>query len=353
MTNVLLAVLVAFSPLYGMDISIETVTGTGFFGHADGEMARFNMPHGVLVDEMGNVYVLDTFNNMVRMVSQGETTTLTGGIIGLDQFGFPLGHYVDGNVDDAMFYRPMGGAIDGYGRIFLADSLNHSIRLIDGDDVFTLAGGGIPGHMDGVGTDALFSHPSDVAIGPCGSLFVADSLNHVIRKIDMYGEVFTIAGIPGEYGYNDGSAHESLFNSPMGIAVCMDGVIFVADTGNHLIRKIEDGYVATLAGQLVFPGDVEWEYPGGDFDDLPIGGFMDGYEPLFSLPTGIAVFGEDIIVADTANHAIRRILPTGYVMTVASGYFHFPRGVFVWEGMIFVADTGNNMVRIIVEVQHD
>ena len=366
MTHYLLAALLAFTPLVGAPVNVETVAGTGLPGYIEGEQARFNMPHGVVVSEDGTVFVIDTFNNMVRYVLDGQTRTLSGNELGFCQFGFPLGHYQDGNVQDAYFNRPMGAALNSQGRLFIADSLNHSIRLIDGEYVFTFAGSGLAGHVDGFGIEAMFYHPSDVAFGPCGSLFVADSLNHVIRKIDINGEVSTIAGIPGVYGYASGAALESLFNSPMGIAVNYDGVIFVTDTGNHLVRKIEDGQVITIAGQLIFPSDIDWEYAGGEFDDEPIGGFMDGYVSLFNLPTGIAVFGEFIIVADTANHAIRRILPTGYVQTIAGGIevgavdgcqdvasFHFPRGVFVAIDNIFVADTGNNLIRVIMEVQDE
>ena len=366
MTNFVLAALLAFTPLAGRPIYVETVAGTGLPGYVDGEYARFNMPHGVLVNDEGQIFVFDTFNNLVRRVSEGETDTLAGNILYSDQFGFPLGYYFDGLICEAFFNRPMGGAIDSLGRIFVADSLNHSIRLIDGEHVFTFAGNGQAGFGDGFGIEAFFYHPSDVAFGPCGSLFVADSLNHVIRKIDVYGDVSTFAGVPGSYGYVGGNAGLSLFNSPMGIAVNSNGVVFVTDTGNHLVRKIEDGYVTTLAGQLVFPSDIDWEIPGGDFDDEPIGGFLDGYESLFSLPTGIAIFGEDIVVADSANHAIRRILPSGYVYTIAGGIevgasdgnraeasFHFPRGVFAWFDMIFVADAGNNLIRVIMEVEYE
>ena len=364
MVSYLLTALLAFTPMVDVQTNVETVAGTGLPGYVDGEYARFNMPHGVFVTEDGSIIVFDTFNNLVRFISHGETGTLAGSVPGFDQFGFPLGHHLDGMVYEAHFNRPMGGVIDGLGRLFIADSLNHSIRLIDGEHVYTFAGGSQAGFYDGVGIEALFYHPSDVAFGPCGSLFVADSLNHVVRKIDVYGEVSTIAGIPGRYGYASGIAGESLFNSPMGIAVNDDGLIFVTDTGNHKVRKIEDGYVTTIAGQLIFPADIEWENPGGDFDEEPIGGFLDGYEPLFNLPTGIAVFGGDIIIADTANHAIRRILPSGFTETIAGGHevgtidgnageasFHFPRGVFVAFDMIFVADTGNNMIRVILEME--
>ena len=347
----------------GAEVIVETLAGSGLPGHFDGALARFNMPSGVLAIAEDELVVFDTFNNLVRFISCGETATLAGRVLSLNQFGFPEGRHYDGHAHEALFSRPMGGAIDGLGRIFVADSLNNAIRLIDGDNVYTFAGGGTAGHVDGHVLSAGFHHPSDIAFGPCGSLFVADSLNHVIRKIDVHGHVSTIAGTPGVYGYNGGIADEALFNSPMGIAVSGDGVIFVSDTGNHLIRRIEGGLVSTFAGELLLPSDIEWEIYGGDFDEEPIGGFRDGYNALFNLPMGIAVFGDGIIVADAANHAIRRILASGYVELVAGGgdvgavdgnadlaSFHFPRGVYVFGEMIFVADSGNNLIRVIRRV---
>ena len=347
------------------EVTVETFAGSGLPGYSDGALARFNMPHGVLAIAESEVVVFDTFNNLVRFVSYSETATLAGRVLSLDQFGFPEGYHYDGYAHEALFDRPMGGAIDSLGRIFVADSFNNAIRLIDGGYVYTFAGDGIAGHVDGYVSSARFHHPSDIAFGPCGSLFVADSLNHVVRKIDVYGIVSTIAGIPGVYGYNGGFADESLFNSPMGIAVNDDGAIFVSDTGNHLIRRIEGGYVSTFAGELLLPSDIEWEIYGGDFDEEPIGGFRDGYNALFNLPKGIAVFGDSIIVADAANHAVRRILASGYVELVAGGdvgaadgyaelaSFHFPRGVYVFGEMIFVADSGNNLIRVIKGVQNE
>jgi hypothetical protein len=146
----------------------------------------------------------------------------------------------------------------------------------------------------------------------------------------------------------------------MGIAVFQDGTIFVADTENHLIRVIENGYVRTLAGTLLFQDDIEWDNDV-DFDDMPLGSFADGEESGFSLPTGLVLWNDMLIVADTANHRIRGVLPCGYTITIAgNGYaghfdgpasyaeFHFPRGVYVADDKLFVADTSNNIIRSMV-----
>ena len=359
MTAVLLAFVLILAPIPDGSFQVETLAGTGLPGHTDGEGARFNMPQAVLVLPGGEVVVLDTFNNLVRKVSGNVTATLSGRVLDVDQFGFPNGYLFDGELGESLFNRPIGGAVDSLGRILIADSMNHSIRVIDGERSFTLAGSGKSGHVDGASLDALFNHPSDVAFGPCGSLFVADSLNHVVRKIDIYGMVTTFAGVPGYYGFNDGELGEALFNTPMGIAVNSYGVVFVSDTGNHLIRKIYGGIVTTFAGEVIFPDDVEWEFPG-DFDEEPIGGFLDGERGRFNVPQGIFVMEDILIVADAANHRIRGIRQDGYVFTIAGtgevgstggslheATFHFPRGIYVHENTIFVADTGNNQIRMI------
>jgi DNA-binding beta-propeller fold protein YncE len=159
----------------------------------------------------------------------------------------------------------------------------------------------------------------------------------------------------GTYGHNDGPSGEALFDSPMGLAVCPSGRIFVADTGNHLIRAIENDTVSTFAETLIFPGEIDWDVPS-DFDDEPIGGFADGFNAMFSLPAGLALWGDTLIVADSANNSIRAILPTGETITLAgtgyAGYmygttpeFHLPRGVYVLNDTLYIADTGNNVIR--------
>ena len=362
MLTLLLSGILMFSPVYA---EVTTVAGTGIHGSRDGSHAQFNLPASVFGGEDG-LYVTDTFNNMVRRIdSDGYVHRVTGSILGVDRHNFPLGFYVDAVVDYALFNRPVGVAADSYGRVFIADSMNNVIRVIYGEYVFTFAGREGPGHADGRYYEAMFYRPSAIALGPDGTIFVADTLNHVIRAIDLNDNVRTIAGIPGVYGHNDGRAGSARFNSPMGIAVAEDGRIFVADTGNHLIRVIENGRVSTVAGSVLFPADIAWEDPDSDFDNVPIGGFADGYEAMFNLPKGLSLWGEILVVADSANHMIRAVLPAGEVITLAGtgtvGHtdgpaleagFHLPQGVYVrggpYEYRLYIADTGNNKIRVLV-----
>ena len=251
----------------------------------------------------------------------------------------------------ALFNRPAGFAVGANGSIFIADSANNAIRVIENGAVYTFAGGETAGHVNGRLYAARFNQPRAIAIGPCGNLFVADTLNHVIRRISEDGNVTTIAGTPGVFGMRNGAAGTAAFDSPMGIVVCPAGRIFVADTGNHLIRVIENGEVRTLAGTVVLPAE-----PG--FDNYPLGGFADGFAAMFGSPTGLAFWGENLIVADSMNHKIRAVLPTGETITLAgTGYpgylntapasasFHLPSGLYVRNNRLYIADTGNNLIR--------
>lgn len=132
------------------------------------------------------------------------------------------------------------------GTVYVADTVNHRIRKIQGDQVSKLAGTGAEGFVDGVAAKAQFNYPYDVAVGPDGAVYVADAHNHCIRKIQG-GHVSTLAGTGAE-GFVDGAAAEAQFNNPYGVAVGPDGTVYVADQRNHAIRKIQGDQVSTLAG---------------------------------------------------------------------------------------------------------
>lgn len=337
------------------DSSSRTIAGTGSHGAADGAAAQFNLPAGVFGGAGGVIYVVDTYNNLIRRIDAGgSVSTVTGAIAATGEFNFPRGFHRDGAAGDALFSRPASGVLCPEGSMYIADSANHSIRVITGGNVYTLAGG-TAGHADGSVAEARFNRPSAIARGSCGSLYIADALNHAIRRIDPNGNVTTVAGTPGVSGYADGTGGAAQFNGPMGIAVSPDGTVFVADTGNHLIRAIEDGRVRTLAGTLVFPADMSPDWHDDFYiDDAPLGGFADGANgAMFNLPAGLALRGETLIVADSANHRIRAVSPDGRVTTLAGtgepGYsanaFHTPRGVYIRGNELIIADSGNNMIR--------
>jgi hypothetical protein len=216
---------------------------------------------------------------------------------------------------EAQFRTPSGLALSwNYGtattysrRIYIADTGNHTIRQIafvfsfegcpQTRTVVTMAGAaGQPGSADGVGDAARFNSPRGLAAGPDGSVYVADSGNHTIRRITPDGGVTTIAGQAGVPGSDDGLALAAHLNTPSGIAVNANGEIFLTDTGNHTIRMITtDGRLVTIAG---LPGTA---------------GFSDGVGPAarFSGPVGITIAPDgSLLVADTSNQVVRRLALT-------------------------------------------
>jgi sugar lactone lactonase YvrE len=201
------------------------------FSDRKGQLAMFDHPYGVAVDKSGNVYVADSYNNRIRMITpDGSTSTLAGN--GNDGF-------VDGLSSDAEFYVPIGIAIDQQGNLYVGDEGNSSVRKITPDGrVATLAGSGKFSFADGVGKNAVFNAPGAIAIDSHNNLFVADYLNNCIRKVSPEGEVRKIAG-SREKGFADGSPSEAEFYYPFGIAVDGNGVVYVADQFNHRIRKID------------------------------------------------------------------------------------------------------------------
>ena len=227
--------------------TVSTLAGNGTAGFGDGvgTAAVFSGPGGIAVDGNGTIYVADTGNNRIRMITpSGTVSTLAGN--GTTGFG-------DGVGTAAVFSGPRGIAVDGNGTIYVADTGNNRIRKIASiGTVSTLAGNGTAGFGDGVGTAAIFSGPRGIAVNGNGTIYVADTGNNRIRKIASIGTVSTLAG-NGTAGFGDGVGTTAVFSGPRGIAVDGNGTIYVADAGNHRIRMISSGNVTTtLAGVGTF-----------------------------------------------------------------------------------------------------
>ncbi len=215
------------------------------YGQVDGSgaAARFHYPHGVAVDNQGVVYVADTFNSTIRLISPwGDVLTLAGlaRVTGT----------VDGKGNAARFFEPYGLTVDGTGTVYVADVSNQTIRTIaPGGVVSTLAGqAGIKGTADGVGTKAQFSVPADVAVDKTGNVYVMDAGNGTIRVIAPGGAVTTLAGKAGVSGSADGLGSAARFVTPYGITIDPAGHIYVADSRNDTVRQVTPaGMVTTLA----------------------------------------------------------------------------------------------------------
>lgn len=215
--------------------TVTTFAGlAGSAGSTDGPgaAARFNGPAGVAVDASGNVYVADTSNSTIRKLTPGGVVTTLAGTAGA--FGA-----TDGTGAAARFFLPFGVAVDSSGTVYVADTYNQTIRKVTaGGVVTTLAGtAGSPGSTDGLGPAARFRSPRGVAVDSSGSVFVADFDNEVLRKINPAGEVLTLAGSAGVKGSADADGPGARFRGPAGIAVDVAGNVYIADSGNHTVRR--------------------------------------------------------------------------------------------------------------------
>jgi DNA-binding beta-propeller fold protein YncE len=323
----------AARPGPGWTPSARLIAGTGIEGQRDGDAfaAAFSDPFAVAFAPDGSLYVADAgdSNAIRRITPAGDVGTVAGGVEG---FADGLGH-------EARFNTPSGLVVDRAGVVYVADTGNNAIRRIDPSGrVTTVAGDGIAGYRDGPGSIARFDGPIGIAIDVHGRLLVSDTYNDRVRAISLAREVTTLAG-EGVPGLADGPTLAARFDTPTGLAVANDGAIFVADTGNELIRRIgPDGLVSTVQA-------------------IDVSGNAEG----LVRPIGLAVSPSDgrLFVTDRRGRIVE-MTPMGVIRTLAgstSGYadgdnasvrFRAPTGLAIRpDGAIVVADAGNRMIRLL------
>ena len=334
---------------------------TQFNANGTSSAAQFDGPDCVIQDTYSSsstylrYYVADTRNNSIRIIGP-SVTTLAGS-------GFPGSK--DGTGTAAQFNLPGGVALDGTStNLYVTDTNNQCIRkiVLSTGIVSYVTGGGTnpnsgstganPGYVDGSNSSAKFNHPSGIIVGTAsssyfGSLLVADRDNNSIRKVELRSNGAT-STLVGDYtaGFVDGTLTAARFNHPTGVAM-FGSTLYVADTGNHCIRKIQGTVVTTLAGNGA---------PGANDGT--------GVVAQFNAPSGIAVdYLGNVYVADTGNNRIRKITPTGVVSTLAgssqgnttgtaaSAQFNHPSSLFfdsfIRGTAIIVTDRDNNCIRMI------
>ena len=224
--------------------TFNTFAGLGP-GSRDGSnsVALFSSPSGVTVDGAGNVYVADSGNQTLRKILPAGRVATVAGLAGSSGSA-------DGTGGGAQFNFPRKAAADSAGNLYVVDTYNHTLRKITPAGVVTTLAGtpGVPGTNNGTGTSAKFYYPYGLAVDTNGTVYVADTYNHTIRKVTAGGVVTTLAGTPGVHGTNNGTGAAAKFNTPYGLAVDTSGTLYVADTYNHVIRKITAaGVVTTFA----------------------------------------------------------------------------------------------------------
>ncbi|AZT84803.1 hypothetical protein EHN06_15270 [Marinobacter sp. NP-4(2019)] len=335
---------------------IDTVAGNGRRGFAgDGgpaTAARLNYPSDVAVDAEGNLYFADFRNHRIRRMSpEGTINTVAGtGDAGFSGDGGPA--------TDARLNYPSGVAVDAEGNLYIADAYNSRIRRISPDGtITTVAGTGDEGFSGdgGAATAALLNDPRGVTLDAAGNLYIADTRNHRIRRVSPDGTISTVAG-NGKWGFSGdgGPATAARLVYPQGVAVDAAGNLYIADAGNHRIRRVSpDGTISTVAGSDT---GVTGAFGGFSGDGGP------ATAAELNSPDGVAVGAAgNLYISDTGNHRIRRVSPDGIISTVAgigkwgssgdggpatAARVVYPQGVAVDPaGNLYIADYYNHRIR--------
>ncbi len=321
-------------------LTVSTLAGSTTAGHQNGigAAAGFYNASGLALGGDGFLYVGDFANSLVRKINltTSAVTTFTGtGAAG----------YADGTLTTAIFNGSANIVFDKSGNLYVADEENNMIREITtAGNVVTVAGSGVQGAADGIGTSATFNRPEGMVIDAGGNMYVADN-NNTIRKINLSTKQVTTYAGTGVRGFNDGPVASAKFSSPYGLAMDSNGDIYVGDIVNNRIRKItvSTGTVSTFAGS--------------GSQGLSNGSALSA---SFYFPCGVAFDSNgNLYVAELKNNTIRKIATDGVVSTyagtgsagsadgpAASASFSQPIGLVIdASGNMYVADEYNNEIR--------
>jgi DNA-binding beta-propeller fold protein YncE len=319
--------------------NLTTAAGTGRRGSADGPalQAEFTGPFG-MAERNGDLYIIDMPLHRLRVLrASGQVETLAGG---------GKGGYQDGPALQAEFLTPQGVAPGNQGEIYIMDTNNRRIRKLQDGQVTTVAGTGRQEVNDGPALQASFLLPVAGLVDPQGNLYIADGDANRVRKLDPQGNVTTVLGLQLE-GFADGAPFDALFNNPRGLAIGLSGELYIADEQNHRIRRLNpQGTVSTIAGN----GSA-----GKADGDIQTG--------RLSRPHAVAIHPttREIYIADTGNYSIRKITREGQLLTVAGSgeegdtdgpalqaRFRSPVALaFSPTGDLFISDQGAHRIRLL------
>jgi uncharacterized protein (TIGR03437 family) len=335
--------------------NISTVAGNANegFGGDNGAAtgAQLNVPIQVAVDASHNIYIADSINNRIRKVSAGKISTVAG--------SNTIGYGGDGGpATKATLYDPYGVWIDSAGNLLIADLDNQLVRKVTANgNIGTVAGNTAEGAGfagdGGPATSAQFYQPFGIVTDAAGNLYITDSGNHRIRKVDTSGNITTIAGTgvgpgPGGFSGDGGPAANASLNKPFGLSLDSAGNLYFADSGNNRIRKVDtNGIITTVAG-------IGTAGSAGD------GGLAT--KAQLARPWDVKVDSAgDLFIADYTNSRIRLVTPDGVINTIAGGTgpgytgdganataakLNFPTGIAIdTNGDLYIADSGNNVIR--------
>jgi DNA-binding beta-propeller fold protein YncE len=322
---------IACAALAGTPPVLALYAGTLGAGAADGSAtsALFNAPSALAADASGNVYVADTNNNTIRKIAPGGAVTTLAGAAG-------VAGGADGTGAAATFNGPGAIATDSSGNVYVADTFNDTIRMITPAGVVTTIAGsaGVAGAADGTGAAASFNLPSGIAVNSTtGTIYVADYNNSTIRAIAPGGVVTTLAGTPGRIGAADGSGAAAEFDGPQGMALDASGNIYVADTYNQTVREVTPaGLVTTFAGTPEVAGAADGATTAATFY-YPLDVAFDGSGNLYVADNGndlvreisggtvstiVGTAGQNVFSAGTLPGSLQN--PTSVVLSGTSLY---------------------------------
>ena len=335
--------LLCLSAAHGQQYTIQTLAGNGsaaFTGdNGAAGLAQLNSPGAVVLDSKGNLYIADTGNHCIRMISGGTITTIAG-------TGGTIGYSGDkAAATAALLNAPSGLAFDSAGNLYIADTGNNVIRKITGTTITTVAGisgqgGGYGGDL-GPATSANLYGPTAVAFDSADNMYIADNGSSLIRKVDIKTNIIT--------SYLGSGATDQRLRNPNGLWFDASGALYIADSANQRLAKYVAPTLSNFAGNLTagFSGD------GGP-----------AAKAQLNKPVGITIDAAgSIYVTDTNNSRIRKITTDGIITTIAgsrsTGYggdggnatsaaLNFPRSIAVSpNGTVYIADTNNHVIRVL------